>query len=324
MSLRRTSYAVSLLGCRLDRFAAMILGSLSLHGGVLSGPIDNPANGHSYYLLNSNTWTASQAEAVTLGGNLVTINDGAENDWVFDTFSAGQRNLWIGLYDPALNGVYNWVDGTAVSYSNWDIGPSPQPDGGDEHWVFMAQGDLGHGLTARKWHDVLDNPASAFPWIGPLFGVAETLCIPHRASATARVDNGFVVDATIINGGCGYTNAPLIIIIVGGGGSGATAAATITNGVVSGITITDAGIGYTNAPKVLIASPPFMPWLEIGVSKVKVTQHVVLGKNYVLESSTDLTNWSQVGTQFTAQDEVITQEFDVDVTGRFFRIRQVP
>jgi len=45
--------------------------------------VTNPANGHSYYLLSSNTWTASQAEAAALGGNL-PINDAAENDWVFD------------------------------------------------------------------------------------------------------------------------------------------------------------------------------------------------------------------------------------------------
>lgn len=67
-----------------------------------------------------------------------------------------------------------------------------------------------------------------------------------------------------------------------------------------------------------------MPWLEIGVKTVKVTQHVVLGKNYVLESSVDLKLWSQIGDPFTAQEEVITQEYDVDVVGRYFRIRQIP
>ena len=63
---------------------------------------------------------------------------------------------------------------------------------------------------------------------------------------------------------------------------------------------------------------------DMSVSKVKVTQHVVLGKNYVLESCADLRSWVQVGTQFTAQDETLTQEFDCGMTGRYFRIRQVP
>jgi hypothetical protein len=148
-------------------------------------------------------------------------------------------------------------------------------------------------------------------------------CIPRQATATAVVTHGFVVDATITDGGCGYTNAP-VIKITGGGGSGAIATATVSNGVVVKITILDAGSGYTNTPAIMIASPPFMPWVEIAVSKVKVTQHVVLGRNYVFESSGDLKSWNQVGPQFTAEAEVITEEFNVDVTGRFFRVREVP
>jgi hypothetical protein len=148
-------------------------------------------------------------------------------------------------------------------------------------------------------------------------------CSPHKATATAQLDNGFVVGAAITDPGCGYTNAPAVLI-QGGGGSGATAIAVVSNGVVVRIIITDAGAGYTSTPKIVIGSPPFVPTLSIAVSAVKVTQHVVLGRNYVLESSTDLVTWTATGPQFTAQAETIVNEFDVDVTGRFFRIRQVP
>ena len=58
--------------------------------------------------------------------------------------------------------------------------------------------------------------------------------------------------------------------------------------------------------------------------KVKVTQNVVLGRNSVLESSINLVNWTATGPQFTAESETIVSEFDVDVTGRFFQIREVP
>jgi hypothetical protein len=68
-------------------------------------------------------------------------------------------------------------------------------------------------------------------------------------------DGGFLVAATITDGGYGYTTPP-IVRIVGGGGSGAVATATVSNGVVTGITILNAGSGYTNTPVVAIA-PPF-------------------------------------------------------------------
>jgi hypothetical protein len=150
----------------------------------------------------------------------------------------------------------------------------------------------------------------------------QLVCVPHAATATAQIVNGFFVGATITDGGCGYTNAPLVSVV--GSGTGATAVAVIENGIVIRIDVTNPGNGYSSDTEVRIASPPFMPWLEVGVSKVKVTQHVVMGKDYVLEASTDLANWSQVGTQFTAENEVTVQEFDVDVAGRFFRIREVP
>lgn len=58
----------------------------------------------------------------------------------------------------------------------------------------------------------------------------------------------------ITNSGYGYTVAPSVSF-VGGGGNGATATAQIADGVVGIITITDGGSGYTQPPSVTIDSP---------------------------------------------------------------------
>ena len=157
------------------------------------------------------------------------------------------------------------------------------------------------------------------------YGGIITYCSPHKATATASLLNGSVVAATITDGGCGYTNAPLVLI-QGGGGSGATATAIISDGHVVGINITNPGGGYTNTPpvKIVIASPPFVPTVSIAFSRVNVTQHVVLGRNYLLESSTNLVDWVATGPQFTAQSEDIVNEFILNQTGQYFRIHQVP
>jgi hypothetical protein len=152
---------------------------------------------------------------------------------------------------------------------------------------------------------------------------SDGFCSPHAAQATAQVVNGFVVGANISDNGCGYTNVPEVLI-VGGGGSGAIATATVQNGFVTDINIINPGSHYTNTPDIIIGSPPFVPTLTINVSRVNVTQHVVLGFNYVLESSSDMVNWSATGPSFTAQSESITTEFVVAQTRQYFRLRQVP
>ena len=108
--------------------------------------------------------------------------------------------------------------------------------------------------------------------------------------------------------------------------AGATATAAVNNGVVTAINITSAGSGYSTnpAPKIVIASPPFEPTVGIRFSRVEVTQHVTLGRNYVLESSSNLVNWSATGPSFTAVSENYTNEFVIGQTGSFFRLREVP
>lgn len=87
---------------------------------------------------------------------------------------------------------------------------------------------------------------------------SESVPHTHPATATAQVINGFVIGATITDGGYGYTNAPAVRF-VGGGGSGAAATSTISNGVVTAITIVNAGFGYTSVPTIVIDDPPYPP-----------------------------------------------------------------
>ena len=57
---------------------------------------------------------------------------------------------------------------------------------------------------------------------------------------------------TVFNAGSGYTLAPTVTI-VGGGGTGATARANISNGSVQSITVTSAGTGYITTPAVILS-----------------------------------------------------------------------
>jgi len=69
--------------------------------------------------------------------------------------------------------------------------------------------------------------------------------LSQRATVTAVIAFGFVVNASIDNPGSGYTDVPEVIIT--GDGTGAIAHAEIQGGAVSAIVIENAGSGYTTA-----------------------------------------------------------------------------
>jgi hypothetical protein len=88
------------------------------------------------------------------------------------------------------------------------------------------------------------------------------------ATATASVLNGFVFSVQVTSGGGpGYTLAPSVRF-VGGGGTGATATATVSNGTISAINMDNLGSGYTSAPTVEIDPPP---GLLIGQTNASLT-----------------------------------------------------
>jgi hypothetical protein len=167
--MRMTTAAVSL---------AVFTVACSASASMVAGPITNAANGHVYYLLSANTWTGSEAEAVALGGHLVTINDAAENAWVVNTFAhygGVLRPLWIGLTDRTVEGNFQWVNREALTYSNWNVLTSePNNSGGsgyEEDYTYIVQENSGNPtLLATFWNDV---PNDGYGVIPPIYGVVE-------------------------------------------------------------------------------------------------------------------------------------------------------
>jgi glucose/arabinose dehydrogenase len=103
-------------------------------------------NGNQYLLTSTLlTWEQAQTEALNRGGNLVTINDAAEETWLKQAFSATE-GFWIGINDRRVEGQFEWVNGETASYRNWTPG-EPNNGGGNQDFGWMNYG------TNRQWDD---------------------------------------------------------------------------------------------------------------------------------------------------------------------------
>jgi hypothetical protein len=153
-------------------FMLSLLPSLG-NAGIVPGPTNNPANGHSYYLLSDQSWDDAEAEALTLGGHLVTVNDAAENQWLVDTFGpSGTGFLGIGYNDAAaVEGTFAWSSGQTPAYTNWAAGEPSNSGSGEDHVVLLTRLLPNIG----QWNDGR----------GTAFGVAEVViaAVPEPSSA---------------------------------------------------------------------------------------------------------------------------------------------
>ncbi|MCT7952729.1 S8 family serine peptidase [Ancylothrix sp. C2] len=116
---------------------------------------ENPANGHLYILSQPDTWLGAQNQAQILGGNLVTINDAAEQNWINQTFNS--QPFWMGMTDSEIYGKqpgnYQWVSGEPVTYTNWLPGSPSNSVWGNQTENF---GELNREIVG-SWNDLTDN-----------------------------------------------------------------------------------------------------------------------------------------------------------------------
>ena len=152
---------------------------------VLAGPITNPANGHLYYLLSPSSWTEAEAFAKKkLRGDLATINDADENQWVYDTFfpmtpvGPADPQLWIGLNDATVEGDMVWASGESDDFTFWYPGePNNTPNAdptGEDHVAMRSPIDA---PPLSSWNDLPNDGGGAK---GFVYGVVEVVPRSHH------------------------------------------------------------------------------------------------------------------------------------------------
>jgi T5SS/PEP-CTERM-associated repeat protein len=240
----------------------VILCSLTAAADVVSTDV-NPGNGRTYKLVGrpdgagyyrGTSWLDAQTQAVYLGGNLTSINDPAENAWVWATYSPYPSwDLWIGLNDLDTKGSFVWASGEPVVYQNWVSG---QPSGGDvvlmwwaanAQWSDTAVNDyndpfgvvkLNTNFVRHDWNKPAGGVyAAATNWTpggspavkdGAYFNQAAAYTVTFGASTNAY--NTVVEQGTVtfdLGGNTLAVNGAYV------GKAGQTAALSVTNGTIS-------------------------------------------------------------------------------------------
>jgi hypothetical protein len=191
------------------------------------------------YSTNGITWTAT-----TLG-----LNNWAELAYGNGVFAAIAYESASAAY--STNGI-TWTASTMPSSAPWYSVAYATVNGTNGVFAAVPTASSASAYSDDGIHWTAS--PGGLPNSGNWYSVAGRQVVSPSATAVATVAGGFVVGAIITDGGSGYTNAPLVAI-VGGGGTGAAAAAVVSNGMVTGITINETGSNYSSTPNIIINSP---------------------------------------------------------------------
>ncbi|MCA2620215.1 MAG: cadherin domain-containing protein, partial [Microcystis sp. M040S2] len=107
------------------------------------GAIIRPQTGNKYFWTNSTSWEDAQAQGEAAGGNLVTINDGDEQNWAIQIRPRNVGYFWLGLTDKFQEGRWQWISGEPITYTYWRPG-EPNNDGDQ---------DYGYVWIGNEWDD---------------------------------------------------------------------------------------------------------------------------------------------------------------------------
>jgi len=157
----------------------------------------------AYVIVQGPTWEEAEANAVKLGGHLVTINDAAENDFITNIIKLeNDLSFFIGATDKQNEGVWTDALGTPLSFTNWDTWSNgKEPNGGtSENYgvIYPPSSFTGWSRASGKWNDTPNVTQTTK-------GVAEIKLTPNNnptgtpsITGTLKVGSMLTIDASAI------------------------------------------------------------------------------------------------------------------------------
>jgi gliding motility-associated-like protein len=234
---------------------------------------------HYFYKPTAMTWAQAKTQSDAIGAYLYIINDATEEQEVYNAlpFKGNDgKHYWLGLYQDTSSpsysepsGGWKWVNGDALTYSNWQ-GSEPNNNDGGENFAQIEWNSYG-----MRWNDAGPPASNGTQTSYPIFELeANNISILWSTGATTpsitvNPNTTTTYTVTITDGGVSSTdsvkvtvNTPIATITPSGptalctGGSVTLSANTgasyvwSTGATTQSITVTTAGsytVTVTNA-----------------------------------------------------------------------------
>ena len=217
-----------------DIYLSNLTHIIGAYGGVHNDMFVAPKDGNYLLVIASGnsgfTYTIDSTHNVSSATHYLQSKSMGSNQlgyWWFNNVKAGD----LVLIGSDVNTTANWY--SDVYFSNMTKLAGVDNVGGSHNNMFVAPKDDNYLFVMRSEGN------SPFNYL-----------LDSSHSATLPIN---LTGVTLVSGGSGYTTPH--ILLVGGGGTGATAVARVSQGVVIGIVLTSPGSGYTSAPTVVIRDP---------------------------------------------------------------------
>ena len=152
-------------------------------------------NGKEYLLSSAKSWEDAQTEAKSVGGNLVTINNAAEETWLQQNFGTSEQ-LWIGLTDRNTEGMFEWVNGETATYRNWSPG---EPNDYKFSGAFPGGEDYAVMNQGTQWNDLPNNYGGIYRGIVEIGGTTTKPGTIGLETSTYQIDEtGSTVNVAVL------------------------------------------------------------------------------------------------------------------------------
>lgn len=301
-------------------------------------------NDHFYALTRrAQSWTNAEAEAVSWGGHLVTVNNASEQEFVTRTFLNGLdriRPFWIGLYDAATEGSFAWSSGEPFGYANWDAGEPNNKNDEDFAVINWGYSYNASGQTASfaKWNDVAVDGFPGAQSTGPHYGIMEVATDPALPRIVTPPQARTVIEGS---------RATLSVTAAGPGplayqwrkdgvdmpGSThptlALEAARMEDAGAYSVRVSNPSGSVTSGDAILrvVPAPSLAPsqWQHKPDGSAMLRLDVPIGMRTVLEASSDLRTWTVIADQVAAAALwEVADPAAATAPVRFYRLKLLP